>query len=80
MYLMARCSKQSSINLSWFAVCVSYQPGSQHKESIAIYMYLFLTPLAAGSSADVSNVSEVECSPLGMYKYVEASTSYFCMS
>ena len=37
---------------------------------------LFLFPLAAKSSADIINVSEVDCTQQGKYKYVEASISH----
>ena len=36
---------------------------------------MLLFPPAAESSADVSNVSELDSSPLGMYNYVVVSTS-----
>lgn len=43
---------------------------------LSCYQQLFLLPLAAESSADVSNVSEIDYAPQGKYNYVKASTSY----
>ena len=42
-------------------------------------LYMLLFPPAAESSADVSNVSELDSSPLGMYNYVVVSTSSPCV-
>ena len=46
---------------------------------LSCHQRLFLSTLAAGSSADISNVSEVDSSPLGKYNYVEASTSHLML-
>lgn len=46
-----------------------------HSVRKVLQLYMLHFPLAAESSADVSNVSEVDSSPLGMYNYVVVSTS-----
>ena len=66
----ARCSKQSSIEFKVIhgLYKISYQPSLQHKETMAMYLschQLFHFPLVPQSSSDVSNVSEVDSTPLG---------------
>ena len=43
---------------------------------LSCYQRLFFFPLAAESSADIINISEVDCTQQGKYKYVEASISH----
>ena len=65
----ARCSKQYWFKPIHGLYKIFYQPGLQHKETMAMYLsrnQLFLSHLASQSSA-VSNVPEVDSTPLGKF-------------